>query len=501
MDSANLIPKPVKMTAGQGSFQITSSTRIIVSPAAAQVGEYLQSILQLPLEISQRQTGAADVILLTIQDADPSLGKEGYHLTVSPEAIVIRAAQPAGLFYGVQTLRQLLPDDGSEVLAAVTIEDWPKFAWRGVMLDVGRHYFPLDSILLLIDVMALHKFNVLHWHLTEDQGWRIEIKRFPRLTEVGSYREASPVLSNRTTLDGVPHQGFYTQEQVKQVVAYAASRFITVVPEIEMPGHALGALASFPELGCTDGPYKVRTFWGVEDDVFCAGNDQVFQFLEGVLDEVLELFPSEFIHIGGDECPKVRWEQCPKCQERIRQNNLKDEHELQSYFIRRMESYLNAKGRRIIGWDEILEGGLAPNATVMSWRGIEGGIQAAKEGHDVVMTPTSHCYLDYYPVEDTTNEPPAIGGFIPLERVYHFDPIPPGFTSQEAAHILGGQANLWTEYIPNMEQAGYMLFPRATALAEVYWSYSEERDYPDFLRRLNEFLPILRQMGMNYREP
>lgn len=501
MENTNLIPKPTLVKPGQGFFRLTPSTRIMVSPDAVSVGEFLQTVLHLPVENFQGKSANPGSILLTTEDADASLGKEGYQLSVSTEAVVIRAPQPAGLFYGVQTLRLLLPLSGPKVIEAVKIEDRPKFSWRGIMLDVGRHFFPVDFILRLIDVMALHKLNVLHWHLTEDQGWRIEIKRYPRLTEIGSYREASPIPSNRKVMDGIPYQGFYTQEQVKQVVAYAASRFITVVPEIEMPGHAMGALASYPELGCTGGPYKVRPFWGIEEDVFCAGNENVFGFLENVLDEVLSLFPSEFIHIGGDECPKKRWEQCPKCQDTIRRNGLKDEHELQSYFIRRIEAFLNARGRRLIGWDEILEGGLAPNASVMSWRGIEGGIQAVKEGHDVVMTPNSYCYLDYYQSQDTDGEPPAIGGHLPLEKVYTFNPIPPGFTSQEAAHILGGQGNLWTEYIPSEQQAGYMLFPRAIALAEVLWSCPEVRDYPGFVRRVNEFLPILQQMGFNYRKP
>ncbi len=423
----------------------------------------------MSMVVSEEGSCAPGVILLTTNGADPALGEEGYELSVTPQGVTLRAPKPAGLFYGVQTLRQLLLPGGKS-FPVVEIEDQPRFAWRGLMLDVCRHYFPLEFVLRLIDAMALHKLNVLHWHLTDDQGWRIEIKRYPRLAEVGSRRSASPFPADRHSQDGVPYGGFFTQEQVKQVVAYAAERFIRVVPEIEMPGHAMGALASYPELGCTGGPYQVRTFWGIEKDVFCAGNEQVYTFLENVLDEVLDLFPSQFIHIGGDECPKERWETCPKCQEAIQKNGLQDPHELQSHFVRRIEAYLNRKGRRLIGWDEILEGGLAPNATVMSWRGISGGIQAAKEGHDVVMTPNSHCYLDYYQAEDRDAEPPAIGGFLPLETAYAFDPVPEGFSAEEAAHILGGQGNLWTEYIPDEAQASYMLFPRATALAEVFWS-------------------------------
>ncbi|MBE0697757.1 MAG: beta-N-acetylhexosaminidase, partial [Anaerolineaceae bacterium] len=488
-----------KFVTGTGVFEIKPDTCIFVTPGAKKVGQYLQGLLSVPIEITETGECLPGSILVTTSGADPTLGDEGYQMSVTPQGVTLRAPKPAGLFYAVKSLHQLLPASGELWLPVVEIEDQPRFRWRGVMLDVGRHMFPLEFIYCLIDVMALHKMNVLHWHLTEDQGWRIEIQNYPRLTEVGAWRSASPIPAERKTLDNTPYGGFYNQEQIKQVIAYAARRFITVVPEIEMPGHAMGALTSYPELGCTGGPYQVRTFWGIEEDVFCAGNEEVYGFLENVLDEVMELFPSEYIHIGGDECPKVRWEKCPKCQAAMEKNGLKNEHELQSYFIRRIEAYLNSKGRRLIGWDEILEGGLAPNASVMSWRGIEGGIQAAKEGHDVVMTPNTYCYLDYYQSEDHSTEPPAIGGYLPLEKVYSFNPVPPGFTAEEAAHILGGQANLWTEYIPNEEQTGYMLFPRASALAEVLWSGTEGRDYADFLARLEGLLPRLKQMGINYR--
>lgn len=500
MEYNNLIPKPVEVIPAEGFFRVSPATRILASADALKVAEQLGSVLNLPVEPTDETDQRAGSILLTTAKADLALGKEGYQLSVSSEAVVLRAPQPAGLFYAVQTLRQLCPITGPVVIPAVKVKDQPRFAWRGLMLDVCRHIFPMDFILRLIDTMALHKFNVLHWHLTDDQGWRIEIKRYPRLTEVGSWREASALPTDRKKLDGVPYQGYFTQEQIRQVVEYAASRFITVVPEIEMPGHAMAALTSYPELGCTGGPYKVRTFWGIEEDVFCAGNEQVYTFLENVLDEVLELFPSEFIHIGGDECPKIRWQSCPKCQEAIRSNGLADEHALQSHFIRQIESYLNSKNRRLIGWDEILEGGLAPNATVMSWRGIDGGIQSAKQGHDVVMTPNTYCYLDYYQSEDQKREYPAIGGFVPLEKVYSFEPVPPTLTDEEGRHILGGQGNLWTEYILTPEQAGYMYFPRATALSEVLWSRPEGRDYPEFLQRLEGFLPRLSQLGMNFRK-
>ena len=496
-----VVPRPVQFTPSDGVFTLAPSTRIVVWPEAHGVGKYLHELLPFPLISSptHSDTIPAGGILLTNTGASTLLGSEGYHLSVSPAAIVVRANQSAGIFYGIQTLRQLIYADGVTI-PAVEIVDRPRFPWRGIMLDVGRHLFPIKFIKRLIDVMALHKLNVFHWHLTEDQGWRIEIQKYPKLTKIGSRRSASPILSNREKLDVIPYRGYYTQAQIKEIVAYAASRFITVVPEIEMPGHSVAALAAYPYLGCTGGPYLVRNRWGIEKDVYCAGNEMVFSFLQDVLDEVLSLFPSIFIHIGADECPKTRWEQCPKCQDAIRGNNLKDEHELQSYFIRRIEAYLNARDRRMIGWDEILEGGLAPNASVMSWRGMEGGIQAAHAGHDVVMTPTSHCYLDYYQSKDVSTEPPAIGGYLPLETVYAFEPVPPECTKDEAQHILGAQGNLWTEYISTPEQAGYMLFPRATALAEVVWSPAEKRNYADFEQRLGAFLPLLKKMGMSYRE-
>jgi len=495
-----VIPKPVMLTPADGVFKLSSSTRIIVIPESQAVGDYFNELLpfDLPLVCKDKPKVSPGEILISIEEVDPKLGSEGYRLSVSPEGIILRAHSSAGLFYGVQTLRQLISPNG-ESIPAVEITDWPRFSWRGIMLDVGRHLFPTQFIKCLIDVMALHKLNVLHWHLTEDQGWRIEIKKYPKLTEIGSRRSTSPVLSDRDSLDGIPYQGFYTQDQIREIVSYAATRYITVVPEIEMPGHSVAALASYPELGCTGGPYFVRHNWGIEEDVYCAGNEQVFTFLQDVLDEVLALFPSRFIHIGGDECPKARWKECPKCQEVIKREHLQDEQELQSYFIRRIGEYLNSKSRRLIGWDEIIEGGLAPNATVMSWRGIQGGIQAVQAGHDVVMTPTSHCYFDYSQTADVEGEPPAFGGLLPIETVYSYDPIPPECNIEDAIHILGAQGNLWTEYIPSSEQAGYMLFPRATALAEVVWSANEVRDFTDFHQRLQIFLAHLKTMGMNYR--
>jgi hexosaminidase len=363
------------------------------------------------------------------------------------------------------------------------MDDIPKFQWRGMHLDVSRHFFSKEFIKKYIDYLAMYKMNTFHWHLTDDQGWRIEIKKYPKLTEVGAWRNGS-MTGHYTdqTFDDIRYGGFYTQEEIKEIVAYAKERYITVVPEIEMPGHALAALASYPEFSCTGGPFEVGKSWGVFDDVFCP-KDETFTFLENILAEVIALFPSEYIHIGGDECPKVRWKSCPKCQKRIKDEKLKDEHELQSYFIQRIEKFVNSKGRKIIGWDEILEGGLAPNAAVMSWRGTEGGIAAAKEKHFVVMSPGSHCYFDHYQGEPK-NEPIAFGGYTNVEKVYSFNPIPKELSEEESKYILGAQANVWTEYINTPEHVEYMVFPRIAALSEVLWGTSNPNEYKVFETRL-----------------
>ncbi|MBN1579959.1 MAG: beta-N-acetylhexosaminidase [Anaerolineae bacterium] len=511
----NVIPKPNRVVPSDGTFSLQDTTSIYVSSDAAGVGNALHELVQAAtgysLPVQECTTGniESDAILLTTSGADASLGDEGYELIVTPKSVVVRAPKPAGLFYGVQTLRQLLPPEIESdkpvsgvawVMPAVTITDSPRFAWRGMHLDVGRHMFPVEFIKRYIDLLAMHKMNVFHWHLTEDQGWRIQVNKHPKLVQIGSKREATPIPANRKKLDGKPYEGFYTQEQIKEIVAYAANRFVTVVPEIEMPGHAVAALTSYPELGCTGGPYKVRTWWGIAEDVFCAGNDQVFTFLEDVLTEVLDLFPSKFIHIGGDECPKDRWKQCPKCQARIQKEGLKDEHELQSYFIQRIEGFLNAQNRQLIGWDEILEGGLAPNAVVMSWRGSQGGIDAALAGHDVVMSPNTHCYFDYYQSADRENEPPAIGGFVPLEKVYAFEPVPETLSPEQGTHIIGIQGNMWTEYMPTSQQVEYMVYPRACALAEVAWSAANARDLSDFMKRLEALLARLDRLGIHFRK-
>jgi hexosaminidase len=358
--------------------------------------------------------------------------------------------------------------------------------------------FSVPFIEKFLDLMALHKLNVFHWHLTEDQGWRIEINSRPRLHRIGAWRAATPIPANRSQLDYRSYGGYYSQEEVRHVVAYARERFIQVLPEIEMPGHALAALAAYPELGCLGRGYAVATSWGIFDDVFCAGNEETYAFIEEVLGEVMALFPSEFIHIGGDECPKVRWQACPKCQAMIKREGLAGEAALQSYFVRRVERFLNAHGRRLIGWDEILEGGLAPNATVMSWRGSEGGVAASLAGHDVVMSPTTHCYFDYYQSKNTEAEPPAIGWYLPLETVFAFEPLE-GIPADRQHHVLGGQANIWTEYIPVAEQLEYMAFPRASALAEVVWSGVEGRNYQSFAERLPGLLRRLAALQVNFR--
>lgn len=475
--SVAIIPEPASLETRPGVFTPGQRTRIVADAG-----------LQSAAPLLGFRVGRTGEIILTTRDAKPSLGPEGYELTVTTNRVVIRAPQPAGIFYGTQTLRQLLPGP----IPCLHIEDQPRFQWRGALLDVGRHFFRKDFLKRYIDLLAFHKLNVLQLHLTDDQGWRVEIKKYPKLTRIGSWRA-------ETTGDGKRHGGYYTQYDLREIVAYAAERHITIVPEIEMPGHSLSALAAYPELSCTGGPFKVRTKWGIEPDVHCAGNEKTFEFLQNVLDEVMAIFPSEFIHIGGDECPKYRWKTCPKCQARIKTEGLKDEHELQSYFVRRIEKYLNSKGRRLIGWTEIREGGLARNAAIMDWKG--GAVEAASEGHDVVMSPTTHCYFDYYQSQDKTTEPKAIGGFLPLSKVYWFEPVPAKLAPEFHKHILGAQANLWTEYIPTPPQAEYMTFPRLCALAEVVWSPIAKRNWEDFSVRLTQHLKRLDALGVNYRKP
>lgn len=504
-----LIPCPQQVEPQQGSFIFADTTTMDYAagnPEVQAVADFLNELVQPPMghRLPHNRGGSVRLIL-----DERAAGVQGtYTLSIQQDRIEIRSASAVGLFYGIQTLRQLLPAEierrqpVSSVwsVPCVQISDAPRFSYRGMHLDVGRHFFPVSFIKKYIDLLALHKMNMFHWHLTEDQGWRIEIKKYPRLTEVGAYRAETLIGHGGRPpfeYDGQRYGGFYTQDQIREVVRYAQSRFVTIIPEIEMPGHSSAALAAYPELGCTGGPYQVQTRWGVFNDVYCAGNDRVFEFLEDVLDEVVELFPGKYIHIGGDECPKKSWQNCEKCQARIKAEGLKDEHELQSYFIRRIEKYLLSKGRYIIGWDEILEGGLAPQATVMSWRGMDGGIAAARQNHDVIMTPGTHCYFDHYQADPAT-QPLAIGGFTPLKKVYSFEPVPDELTAAQQKHILGAQGNVWTEYMKTSDHVEYMVFPRATALAEVLWAQKEQKDYGNFLRRLEQFSKRLDELKVNY---
>ncbi len=512
----SIVPKPAQLVIARGSFIIDGKTGISVSPlndetmlSAGFLAEMLRKSASVPLPVKEGSKVARNRIMVAI-DTSVSDNEEGYTLSVTSRNIVLKSPSAAGLFRGVQTLRQLLPPQAEmagglagEVAAAVPacyITDAPRFGYRGLHLDVSRHFFSVEEVKRYLDIMALHKFNVFHWHLTDDQGWRIEIKRYPELTDVGSWRKETLIGHGGRppfTFDGTPHGGYYTQEQAREIVRYAADRFITVIPEIEMPGHAVAAIASCPWLSCTGNDLEVQTRWGVFDDVFCAGRDTVFTFLKGVLDEVAAIFPSQYIHIGGDECPKVRWENCPACQKRMKEEGLKDEHELQSWFITTMEKYLSTHGKRIIGWDEILEGGLAPGATVMSWRGIKGGIEAARMKHDVIMTPTTHMYLDYYQGEPQS-EPLAIGGYLPLELVYSFEPLPEELTPEEQKYILGVQGNVWTEYISTLSHLEYMAFPRAFAVAETGWTPEMKKDFEEFLSRLDVLGERYDIMGINY---
>ena len=503
-NAVSIVPKPVSLTSGDDVAQWDGSVAIIAKDedekqVAGLLEEYLKS-KNLTVTVGESSEDE-DQIKLSVVNID-SLGKEGYKLSVGENGIDIQANSGAGLFYGMQSLIQLISDDGKEV-PFVEVTDFPRFAYRGLHLDVGRHMFPPAFIKKYIDLLAHHKMNRFHWHLTEDQGWRIEIKKYPKLQEIAAFRKetvvghASSRTRDKSQYDGQRYGGFYTQEEVKDIVKYATERHVTVIPEIELPGHAQAALAAYPNLGCTGGPYEVATTWGVFEEVFCAGKEDAFVFLQDVLDEVLVLFPSQYIHIGGDECPKIRWEKCPHCKKRMKTEKLKDTHELQSYFIQRIEKYLNSKGRQIIGWDEILEGGLAPNATVMSWRGEEGGIAAAKQNHDVIMTPGNWCYFDHY--QDTTgNEPLAIGGYTPVSEVYSYEPVPPALSAEEAKHILGAQANVWTEYMATPEYVEYMVYPRASAMAEVVWSPKESRNYDDFVQRMKTHVKRLEAWGVNY---
>jgi hexosaminidase len=510
-----IIPLPASITVKPGHFTLTASTQIVFDEPLRAVARRLASTLETPtgfdLEMKPGKAPKSHHIALRLQPSlASSLGDEGYNLDVVERAITIRAAAPAGVFYGIQTLRQLLP---KEIFRAARVEnvDWrvplatisdkPRFGWRGAHLDVARHFQPKEFVKKYIDLLALHKMNRFHWHLTDDQGWRIEIRKYPRLTEVAAWRAETLIGRHRLigqSFDGRRHGGFYTQDDVREVVAYAADRFITVVPEIEMPGHSQAVIAAYPALGVTTDKVEPRTIWSISPYTLNA-DPSTIAFMQDVLSEVLELFPSPWIHVGGDEAVKTQWKESARIQARIAELGLKNEEELQSWFIRQMDAFLTGKGRRLIGWDEILEGGLADNATIMSWRGVEGALAAARSGHDAVMTPTSHTYFDYYQVKDTAREPLNIGGFLPLETVYTWEPMPSDLEPQFHKHILGVQGQLWTEYLPTPKAVEYNAFPRLTALAEVAWTDTALRQLDAFRPRLAAHLERLRILDVNFR--
>jgi hexosaminidase len=508
----SIVPRPQHLAMQQGNFILNANTKLFINPeqqflksTAEQLAQTIKTATgqqpQVLIKIPRKR--AVNYIYLSLTNSPDTLGPEGYSLSVQPTKILLTANQPAGIGMGIQTIKQLLPpafNFTSVAVPALEITDKPAYSWRGLHLDVVRHFFPVSDIKKYIDYMAMHKLNTFHWHLTDDQGWRIEIKKYPKLTEVGGWRDGTIVghaLERPQQFDGKKYGGFYTQDEIREVVQYAKDRHISIVPEIEMPGHALAALAAYPELSCTGGPFKTEQAWGIFEDVFCAGNEQTYHFLEDVLTEVASLFPGQVIHIGGDEVPKTRWKACPKCQAKIASENLKSENELHGYFIQRIAKFLKTKDKRIIGWDEILDGGIPNNTLIMSWRGTAGGIKAAEQQHGVVMTPTSHLYFDYYQ-GDQQLEPLAFGGYTPLSKVYSFNPTPNKLTPSEKRFIVGAQANLWTEYIPTFKQVEYMLFPRIAAASEVFWTSTANKNWDNFTQRMQGQYKRYDALGINY---
>ena len=514
-----IIPEPSKVEVCEGSFNLSPETAIVLHFEDAQLAlatDFLNSVAMdvfgkaLPIVNAE---GAAQENVINVHQ-NPSLHAEGYLLEVTPTAINVTASTAHGVFYAFQSLRQMMAPEaltekyvGSVGVQAAKIEDAPHFQHRGVLFDVCRHFFTVDEVKTVIDMLAMHKMNRLHWHLTEDQGWRIEIKKYPKLTEVGSVREDSQVVGTHRVhglqLEGKPYGPyFYTQEEIRDVVQYAADRFITIIPEVDMPGHMVAALASYPHLGCTGGDYKVWTRWGVSEDILCVGKESTFEFIEDVLTEVLDLFPSEYIHIGGDEAPRVRWEQCPACQARMKKERLKNEAQLQTYFNHRIEAFLQKHGRKMIGWDEVLEGGVSPTTTGMSWRGAKGGIAAAKAGNQVIMTPNTHCYLDYPQGADTTQEPPfgerrpEKPHYLPLTKVYSINPYDQ-LSPEEEKFVIGVQGNLWTEHVNTFDLAMYMFLPRTSAIAEAGWSHPN-KDFERYAKNLSHLVKYYEAYGYNY---
>ena len=509
----SVIPMPNDVTLSEGSFNLAgqdiyaeASLDQATHKAIADLWNQLYTVTGKKATLSTEDNGQKVRFI-----ANPNLGAEEYALNVNDNGVTVEASAFGGFFYGIQTLKQMLPAEiygnrkanAAWLLPYVNILDAPRFDYRGIHLDPCRHFWTIEETKRFIDIAATYKLNRLHWHLTEDQGWRMEIKKYPKLTEVGAWRSGTCIGKDFDSNDGIRYGGFYTQDQMREIVAYAAERNITVIPEIDLPGHMVAALAAYPELGCTGGPYEVWTRWGVSEDVLCVGKEETFTFLQDVLTEMMDIFPSEYIHIGGDECPKTRWQECPLCQARIKELGLKGhgditaEQELQCYVTARIQKFLNEHGRKIIGWDEILEGDLAEGATVMSWRGTQGGIEAAKRGFDVIMTPNSHMYIDYYQSQERDKEPLCIGGLVTVPKIYSYEPYE-GMAPGTEDHILGVQANLWTEYVTSPEFLEYMLLPRLCALSEVQWCNADRKDYSRFDASLDHTFQMLDVMGYTY---
>lgn len=505
----DIIPQPQEIVLARDTtpFIIDRSTTIVY-PATNEkmhrtadfLATFIKEMTGTEVRVSDKEKSSNAIILAV----DSTMGHpEGYKLQITPEKVLLTGGSEAGVFYGIQTIHKALPilKDGkvAAALPAGTVTDFPRFRYRGFMIDVGRHFFPVSYLKQMIDLMALHNINYFHWHLTEDQGWRIEIKKYPKLTEIGSKRDSTIIDWETKKFDGKPHSGFYTQDEAREIVRYAADRFITVVPEIDLPGHTTAALASYPELGCTGGPYKVLCSFGVFPDVLCAGNDQTLQFTKDVLDEIMDIFPSEYIHIGGDECPKSRWEKCPKCQAKIKELGIKalpkhsKENQLQTYFMSELEKEINAHGRRMLGWDEVLEGGLTPNSTIMSWRGIQGGIEAARQHHDVIMTPIQRLYFSNPRINKMT-------GFEWMNRVYNFEPVPAELTDAEKKFVIGTQGCIWTEWTADSTKMEWQILPRMAALSEIQWTLPEHKNFERFMERLPEMLKIYSSLDYGYRE-
>lgn len=508
-----VIPMPEILEEHPGDFALDGKISIVYnSREAASLATYAQQLIveaggSKPELLFTQNMFIKNKTITLMLDSNSVRHNEGYLLDVKPNGIILKARAANGLFYGLQTLIQLVPLNNGRKIPAVHIEDKPRFSWRGMLFDNCRHMFSVDFIKKFIDQLAYHKLNKFHWHLTEDQGWRIEIKKYPRLQEIAAWRNGTQVgPSRKKDIDSARYGGYYTQEQIRDIVAYAAARYIEVIPEIEMPGHSVAAITAYPYLGCTPmsfetgAPHEVRKAWGVSKDLYCAGNDSVFIFLQDVLTEVMQLFPSKYIHIGGDEAPHDAWKACPKCQKRMKDENLKDVEALQSWFILRMEKFINAKGKQLIGWEEIMQGGLTKNATVHSWLGVQSGLRASQMGNDVIMSPYSHLYFDGYQA-DPKIEPFAIGYYVPIDSVYAFEPIHPKMTTGEAAHVLGAQANLWTEFIGTEDYFEYMVFPRIDALAEMTWTSRHKKNFADFEQRLQTQLRRYDRKKINYRIP